>query len=163
MDTKSIALTVIFASLYASLVIVLAPIAYGPIQLRVADCLLPLTMIFGWPVVFGVTLGCLVGNVYLQLGLYDIVLGSLANFIAASLIFILRKRAILACITGSITIGLIVGGYLWMYFPPPDIFGLITFEWVAMIISITLSSLISLTVIGYALFKILSKSIFFED
>jgi len=119
-------------------------------------------MIFGWPVVFGVTLGCLVGNAYYQLGIYDAVLGPLANFIAASFVFILKKYPLPACIASSITIGLIVGSYLWVYFPPPEIYGLIISEWIAMVISITLSSLISIATIGYALFKLLSKSIFLE-
>lgn len=164
MNVKTLALTAIFASLYASLVIVLAPISYGPIQLRIADCLLPLTMIFGWPAVFGVTLGCLVGNAYfIQItGVYDVALGPLANFIASSLLFILRKRPFLACVAGSITIGLIVGSYLWVYFPPPDVFGLIISEWMAMVISITLSSLIALVGIGYTLFRVLRKSLFIK-
>ncbi|HDD72186.1 MAG TPA: QueT transporter family protein, partial [Candidatus Bathyarchaeota archaeon] len=39
MDIRDIALTAVIAALYASLVVFLAPISYGPVQLRVADCL----------------------------------------------------------------------------------------------------------------------------
>lgn len=43
------------AALYAALMMVLAPVSFGPIQLRVADCLIPLSAILGWPVNLGVS------------------------------------------------------------------------------------------------------------
>ena len=131
--------------------------SFGPVQLRVADCLIPLAALFGWPVVIGVTIGCFVGNAYLWLGAYDVLLGPLANLVAASLIFLLRKRRLLSCITGALPIGIIVGSYLWLFFPPPDIFGLNMPVWAAMIVSITISSLIAIALIGYALLKALSR------
>jgi len=157
METRDISLTAIFSSLYAILVIVLAPISFGPIQLRVADCLIPLAALFGWPVIAGVTLGCLVGNAYFWLGIQDVALGPVANFLGASLVFLLRKRKLLACIFGALPIGTIVGSYLWLFFPPPDVFGLSLPEWAAMVISITLSSLVAMAIIGYSLLTILSR------
>jgi hypothetical protein len=44
-----------------------------------------------------------------------------------------------------------VGGYLWIYFPPPDIMGLNLPIWLGMIISVTLSSIIAIAGIGYGL------------
>ncbi len=157
LDTKDLGLTVVFAGLYAVVVIVLAPISFGPVQLRVADCLIPLTALFGWPVVVGVTVGCFVGNAYYWLGPMDVFLGPAANFIAATTLLLLRKRQLLACVTGALPIGIIVGGYLWLFFPPPDIFGLSLPSWAAMIASITISSLIAMAVIGYSLLLILSR------
>ena len=157
MDARDLSLTVIFAGLYAIVVVVLAPISFGPVQLRVADCLIPLAALFGWPVVVGVTVGCFVGNAYYWLGPLDVFLGPLANFIAASIIILLRKRRLLACVVGALPIGVIVGGYLWLFFPPPDIFGSSLPVWVAMIISITISSLIAMAVIGYGLLTVLSR------
>src|SRR4030042_3524385 len=101
MKTSEISLAIVFSSLYAVLVIVLAPISYGPIQLRVADCLIPLAALFGWPVIAGVSVGCFLGNAYFWMGPKDVVLGTIANLIAASIIFMLRKRQFLACVTGS--------------------------------------------------------------
>lgn len=157
MDIRNLSLTVVFASLYAIIVIALAPISYGPVQLRVADCLIPLAALFGWPVVVGVTVGCFLGNAYYWLGVYDVVLGPVANFIAAVVILLLRKHRLLACIVGALPIGAIVGGYLWLFFPPPDIFGLSLPIWIAMIISITISSWIAMAGIGYGLLIILSQ------
>jgi uncharacterized membrane protein len=158
--TSELTLAVVFSSLYAVLVAVLAPISYGPVQLRVADCLISLAALFGWPAIAGVTIGCFLGNAYVWLGFQDVVFGTIANLIAASIIFTLRKRQFLSCVLGSLPIGIIVGSYLWIIFEfqPPDIFGLQLPMWAAMIISITISSLIAIAGIGYTILKALSSS-----
>ena len=158
MKTNEISLAIVFSSLYAVLVIVLAPISFGPIQLRVADCLIPLAALLGWPVIAGVTVGCFLGNAYFWMGPQDVILGTIANLIAATIIFMLRKRQLFACIVGSLPIGVIVGSYLWLFFPPPDIFGLQLPLWGAMIVSITISTLIAIAGIGYVILKTLSSS-----
>jgi uncharacterized membrane protein len=158
MKASELSLAVVFSSLYAVLVVVLAPISYGPVQLRVADCLIPLAALLGWPVIAGVTIGCFLGNAYFWLGPQDVIFGTIANLLAASIIFALRKRQFLACVLGSLPIGIIVGGYLWIFFPPPDVFGLQLPLWGATIISITISTLIAVAGIGYVLLKALSNS-----
>ncbi|MHC3129717.1 MAG: QueT transporter family protein [Candidatus Bathyarchaeota archaeon] len=158
MKTRELSLAVVFSSLYAVLVVALAPISYGPVQLRVADCLIPLAALFGWPVISGVTVGCFLGNAYFWLGPQDVVFGTIANLVAAAIIFLLRKRQFLACVAGSLPIGIIVGSYLWIFFPPPSIFGLQLPIWGAMIVSITISSLVAMAGIGYAILKALSSS-----
>jgi len=157
--TNEISLAIVFSSLYAVLVVVLAPISFGPVQLRVADCLLPLAALFGWPAIAGVTVGCFLGNAYLWLGPQDVIFGAIANLIAAIIIFTLRKRPFLACVLGSLPVGVIVGGYLWFFFGfGVDVFGLQLPVWVAMIVSITISTLIAVAGIGYAILKTLSRS-----
>lgn len=158
MKTSELSLAVVFSSLYTVLLVALAPISYGPVQLRVADCLIPLAALFGWPVITGVTVGCFLGNAYFWLGPQDVIFGTIANLIAATVIFLLRKRQFLACVAGSLPIGIIVGSYLWIFFPPPSIFGLQLPVWGAMIVSITISSLVAMAGIGYALLKALSSS-----
>ena len=158
MKTSDLSLAVVFSSLYAVLLVALAPISYGPVQLRVADCLIPLAALFGWPVIAGVTVGCFLGNAYFWLGPQDVVFGAIANLVAATIIFVLRNRQFLACVAGSLPIGIIVGSYLWMFFPSPSIFGLQLFVWGAMIVSITISSLVAMAGIGYALLKALNSS-----
>lgn len=157
LDTRDISLSAVFTGLYAVLVVALAPISFGPIQLRLADCLIPLAALFGWPVVGGVTAGCFLGNAYMWLGSLDVAFGPVANLIAASLVLLLRNRRLLACIVGALPIGVIVGGYLWLFFPPPSIFGLSLPVWAAMMVSITVSSLIAMAVIGYGLLTVLSR------
>ena len=159
MKTSEISLAIIFSSLYAVLVLVLAPISYGPIQLRVADCMIPLAALFGWPVIAGVTVGCFLGNAYFWIGPQDVIFGTIANLIAATIIFMLRKRQFTACVVGSLPIGFIVGSYLWLFFGfEADIFGLQLPVWGAMIVSITISTLIVVAGIGYVILKTLSSS-----
>ena len=155
-------LTAVFAALYTvinvvQMVTVGNPTIYGPVQLRIADALIPLAALFGWPVIGGVTIGCFVTNAYYSASPIDVVFGSIANFVAAYLILLLRKRRLLACVVGSLPIGLIVGGYLWLLFPPPEIFSTAP-AWLASIASITISSLIAVAVIGYALLLVFSRS-----
>jgi uncharacterized membrane protein len=160
MDTREITLAAVIAALYAALVIVLAPISFGPIQLRVADCLIPLAALLGWPAILGVSLGAFIGNAYFMsfTGLIDVIFGALANVIAATIIFRLRERLIAACLVGSVAIGAIVGGYLWIYFPPPEIMGLNLPAWLAMMISVALSSVVAVSIIGYILVQSLRAS-----
>ncbi|MFZ7137354.1 MAG: QueT transporter family protein [archaeon] len=159
MKTTEITLTIVFTSLYAVLLIVLAPISFGPIQLRVADCLIPLAALFGWPAITGVTMGCLIGNAYFWLGPQDVIFGTLANLIAAIIVFMLRKRQLIASTAGALPIGVIVGGYLSLFFGfEADIFGLQLSPIVGMIVSVTLSTIIAMSVLGYALLKALSSS-----
>jgi len=147
---------VLFAALYAVLVIVLAPISFGPVQLRVADVLIPLSALFGWPVVTGVTLGCLASNAYFALSPIDVIAGPVANLIAATIILMLRRQRLFACIAGALPIGVIVGGYLWLFFPPPESLSFLE-PWLAMIVSLTISSFIAISVVGYLLLVALSQ------
>jgi len=170
-DTRDIALTAVFAALYAVLVIVQGLSAAATVQLRFADCLIPLSAVFGVPVIFGVTLGCFVGNTYtsaaMSNGIYDVALGPIANLIAAALIYLLRNRRLMGCITGSTVIGFIVGSYIWAIFgAPSNVFGLELPSswpvWVVSIVSITVSSLVAIAIIGYILLTILSKPTIIE-
>jgi hypothetical protein len=52
-------------------------------------------------------------------------------------------------------IGVIVGGYLWLFFPPPEI-GVLPL-WVASMLSITVSSLVAIAVLGYIALMLLSR------
>ena len=161
LDSRDLTSTAVFAALYVIINVVQMisvgnPTVYGPIQLRVADFMIALTALLGWPMIGGVTLGCFLTNAYYFIGAPDVILGPIANLIAACLVLFLRKRRLLACIVGALPIGFIVGGYLWLFFPPPDVLGTLP-AWAAMIASITISSLIAVAVIGYAVLSVLSR------
>ena len=81
-NSIAVTLTAVFAAVYAVGVVFLAPISFQIFQVRVADALLPLSMIFGWPAVLGLTIGAFVANFYGGLGPVDMIGGALANFIA---------------------------------------------------------------------------------
>jgi uncharacterized membrane protein len=162
MNTRELTLTAVFAALYATMVIILAPISFGPVQLRLADALIPFSAVFGMPVIIGVSLGALVGNFYWFLSPIDVILGALANLISSYIIYKYRDNLLVSSAVGSIIIGSIVGGYLWLFFPPPSILNLYLPVWLAMIISITISSLISVSILGVGLVKALRKTGYLE-
>ena len=124
LNAKKLAVMTIFAALYAVGVIVLAPISFSIVQVRVADALLPLSMIFGLPSALGFGLGCVVSNVYGGLGVIDIVGGTTANLVACTLAWYIGRNGHLGKrLTGTIAIAvavtLIVGGYLALLFQVP--------------------------------------------
>jgi len=164
LDSRDLALTAVFAALYALVNMVQAlspfgnPSIYGPVQLRVADFLIALAALLGLPVVIGVTVGCVAVNAFGPIGPIDIIFGSLANLIAASLVMYCRKEKLLACVLGALPIGIIVGGgYLWIFFPyqPTELAFLPAF--VTTMISILVSSWIAIAVIGYMILRTLSQ------
>jgi uncharacterized membrane protein len=163
-DSRDIALTAVFAALYVvinvlQMITVGNPTVYGPVQLRVADCLIALAVLLGWPVVAGVTVGCFLTNAYYFLGFQDVMLGPIANLVAATLVFMLRKHRFMACVAGALPVGLMVGSYLSIFFPflsPPEALNALP-ALAAMVISITVSSLIAIAGVGYTLLLILSR------
>ena len=72
----------VIAAMYAALTILLAPISSGQIQVRIAEALTVLPF-FTPTALPGLFVGCLVANIFVGEGIYDIVLGPLATLLAA--------------------------------------------------------------------------------
>lgn len=83
MNSRNLALVVVFASLYAIIGYALHPISFLDIQVRVSDALYPLIAIFGLPSLIGLTFGHFILNLSSPLGLLDLL--SVALFIPAKL------------------------------------------------------------------------------
>jgi uncharacterized membrane protein len=106
-----------FAALYTVGVMVLAPISFQVFQVRVADSLLPLAILFGWPAILGLSLGAFVANLFGGLGPIDIVGGSIANLIAGYVAWRVargggRWRVLVAVGLQILIVTVIVGTYL---------------------------------------------------
>lgn len=127
MKTKSsitASLAAIFAALYAIGVVFLAPISFQLFQVRIADALLPLSILFGWPAVLGLTIGAFVANFFGGLGPVDIIGGAFANFVATLAAWkIVQSRSKLRVALGVASeiavITFIVGSYLSYLFGIP--------------------------------------------
>jgi uncharacterized membrane protein len=120
--------TAVFAALYAVGVVVLAPISFQVFQVRVADALLPLSILFGWPAILGLALGAFVTNLFGGLGPVDIVGGSLANLLAGYVAWRIaldrgRSSVFLAVGLQVLIVTLIVGTYLSYLFAIPLLMG----------------------------------------
>ena len=107
LTTRSLCVSAVIAALYAALTLLLAPISYGPIQLRLSEAmtLLPIVLPQAVP---GLFVGCLIANLYTGM-LMDIIFGSLATLLAALGSHILRKKPLLAASCPVISNGVIVG------------------------------------------------------
>ncbi len=113
--------TALIAAAYAALTLALAPISYGPVQVRVAEALTVLPF-FSVPSIAGLFLGCAVANVLGGYGLPDIVFGSLATLIAALLTRAVRRAGLpvqLAPLPPVIVNAIIVPAYLSVLFEVP--------------------------------------------
>ena len=129
--SRSIALAAMLAALYAADVVFFAPISFQTIQVRVADALLPLSVLFGLPAVIGLTLGVLAGNLFASpFGAIDVVGGTIANFVATLLALLIGERKfrgawVAATSVEILVITLVVGTYLAFLTETPPLFSLL--------------------------------------
>lgn len=115
--TKRIAYAAVAGAAYAALTMLLAPLSYGPLQLRLSEalCVLPfLDPVFAG----GLFVGCVIANVMSTGGLLDIVFGSLATLLAALCTAAIGKKSrslgasALGCLMPVIFNAAIVGAVL---------------------------------------------------
>jgi uncharacterized membrane protein len=146
-------LTAVFAALYAVGVVFLAPVSFQIFQVRIADALLPLSMLFGWPAILGLSLGAFVANFFGGLGPIDIIGGAVANFLATFVAWkIGRKRPVnvlVGIFSEIIIVTIIVGTYLSFLIGMPLAVGLL---------GIFLGSVVAIGLLGSILFLALSSS-----
>ena len=79
----------VIAAVYSTVTIFLAPLSYGPVQIRFAEALTILPLLFPEAVI-GVTIGCLISNIFNGMWT-DMVFGTLATFAAAVLTYYIGK------------------------------------------------------------------------
>lgn len=91
-QTKDLALTTIYAALYAALVYAFAGVAFGPAQFRVAGTLRP-GISKKWILAIGYGVGALVGNVFSPFaGPWDLVFMPIMSFVAGTAGYLVAKR-----------------------------------------------------------------------
>lgn len=86
----------VYAAMYVALVLAFSPISYGVVNLRVANILVGLVPLVGWPAVLGQTLGVLIANQPAlgdQLGPIDLV-NVIPTFVFSWLLWRLRRRSV---------------------------------------------------------------------
>jgi len=136
----------LIAAIYVVLCIVLQPISYGVIQLRVAEALTVLPILYS-EAVPAVFIGVLLANIFGGLGIADIVIGSLTSLAAAMLTYRLRD-SILAYLPPIILNAVIISIYLH---------ALLNFPYWATVLSIGISQTIVIFALGYPLIRFLTR------
>ena len=117
-NTRKLVTAAIIGALYAVLTMVLSPISYGPIQMRVSEvlCILPYFLPY---TAWGLFFGCVVANLISAAGVLDVVFGSLATLFACLCMAAIGrknagslKRKALACLMPVVWNAIIVGATL---------------------------------------------------
>ena len=152
----------VIAAVYVALCLVLAPFSYGAVQVRIAEalCLLP---IFGAEYIVGVTLGCFLANLFGST-ILDVIFGTLATLLACLVTWKLRSvrlkgLAIPASLPPVLFNAVIVGAEITLFFT--DYHAMSAPLWLLCLsngISVGVGELISCTVLGVALVKLIESN-----
>ncbi|EFB77271.1 QueT transporter family protein [Subdoligranulum variabile] len=152
----------VIAAVYVVLCLVLAPFSYGAVQVRIAEalCLLP---VFGAEYIIGVTLGCFLANLFGST-IIDVIFGTIATLLACLVTYRLRNLrikglAIPASLPPVLFNAVIVGIEITLFFT--DYTAMSAPVWLLCItngISVGIGELISCTVLGVALVKLIESN-----
>ena len=152
----------VIAAVYVVLCLVLAPFSYGAIQVRIAEalCLLP---VFGAEYIIGVTLGCFLANLFGST-IIDVVFGTIATLLACLVTYRLRNvrikgLAIPASLPPVLFNAVIVGIEITIFFT--DYTAMSAPVWLLCLtngISVGIGELISCTILGVALVKLIESN-----
>jgi len=157
-NSRGLALAAVLAALYAAYVFYFSVTSFQVVQVRVVDALLPLSIIFGPPAIAGVTLGVFVGNMLgSPFGPIDIVGGTIANLVAATLAWLVVRRKfrgswLIAVAIEIASVTIIVGSYLVVLTSSPDV--PLWVGWVEFLAS----EVIAIGVLGYPLLKAVDRA-----
>lgn len=170
MEMKRFARIAMIAAVYTAVCFIpaLSIIAFGPLQVRIAEALTMLPLIYK-PSIIGVTLGCFLTNLLGAVtganptGLLDSVLGTSATLLAAYFTWKLRDKKIRGIPVWSILMPVIfnffiVGAELAYLFMPDNFFAGLLINGS----SVAVGELISV-ILGYALVMQLDKTHLFKD
>lgn len=162
MKTKDLSLAAMIAAIYVAVSLVLAPITYGSLQVRIAEALTVLPLVF-IPSIPGLIVGCLLTNLFgillgfNPLGMMDLIFGTLATGLAAVCTYYLREQRIkgipvLALAMPVVFNFVIVGFELAYVFMPNELM----MGWLINGIYVAIGEVISVT-LGYILLVLLQK------
>ena len=152
----------VIAAVYVVLCLVLAPFSYGAVQVRIAEalCLLP---VFGAEYIIGVTLGCFLANLFGST-IIDVIFGTIATLLACLVTYRLRNvrikgLAIPASLPPVLFNAVIIGIEITLFFT--DYTAMSAPVWLLCIsngISVGIGELISCTILGVALVKLIESN-----
>ncbi|MDA4128501.1 MAG: QueT transporter family protein [Thaumarchaeota archaeon] len=134
----------VYAAMYVALILVFNSISYGQIQLRVANVIVGLVPIMGWPAIVGQTVGVMIANSFSPLGPIDLI-NVIPSFLFSFIIWKLRKVSVfLGLSLYSLALGITVSLALNYAFGEPLIVGIPT---------VTIGIFIATAVFGYIFYR----------
>ncbi|NLW02152.1 MAG: QueT transporter family protein [Clostridiaceae bacterium] len=150
LKTRTVVQAAVIAAVYASLTLLIKPLAYGPIQFRISEVLtvLPAVLPASIP---GLFVGCVLANFLGGFGMADIVFGSLATLLAGFSTWLLKKRTFLLPLPPVVFNGLIVGTYVYLLYDR-------TYPWPLTMLFIAISEAIICYCLGLPLIALVKKN-----
>ena len=116
-SVKLVVINAMIAGVYAALTLVISPIAYSQIQFRLSEIMVFLAF-YNYRYIPGLTIGCILANLFSPLGMLDIVFGSISTLIVCIAMYFAKNRY-LAAFLGAVITGVIIGGELWYAYQIP--------------------------------------------
>lgn len=151
LHVKNLIRNAVLAAVYVVLTIGLAPISYGPVQVRISEAMTLLA--FYYPQYApGLVIGCLLANIASPFGITDMLIGTLATFFA---VYGMRfcANVFFASLLPVVCNGVMVGAELiYLAALPPGMSGLAAMAYIA------LGEFLSVSVLGIFFIKMLRKS-----
>ncbi|MCR1899001.1 QueT transporter family protein [Irregularibacter muris] len=102
----------IIAAIYVVVTIALAPLSYGPLQIRISEALTVLPY-FTPAAIPGLFIGCIIANFNSPLGMLDVIVGSLATLLAAFITWKIKDKRLVPL--PSIVVNAIVVPFVLKY------------------------------------------------
>ncbi len=160
---RKIAVAAVVGAAYAALTMLLQPISYGEVQMRISEVLCILPFFFPYTA-WGLFVGCILANLISMAGPLDVVFGSLATLIAALGAVALGKREgwlpkFLTCLLPVVSNGIIVGAVLAATLAEDQAF---LPAWGLIGLQVTAGEAIVLFVLGYPLMLLLPRWKWFQ-
>lgn len=146
-----VATAALVASTYSTMTIILGPLGYSWIKVRISEALTPLPFLMGVPSVVGLVLGCIIANLFSPVGLPDVIFGPLLTLLAAILSWkaSFGKRFI-ACIYPVIVNSLGVSAYISSFYGV---------SYVVSVATIAIGEFIAAVLVGYPLLIMVERTI----
>ena len=150
-NTKILIKNALIAALYIALTIGLAPISYGPVQVRISE-FMTLLAFLNPRLVPGLVIGCFLANIGSPFGAVDMCIGTLASFLA---VYTMRFCPTLftASLMPVLFNGIIIGCELLYLAALPSDMPL----WSAMLY-IGLGEFLSVSILGVILMRLMLKN-----
>ena len=159
--TRDLTLAAVLAAVYAALTITLPVPQYGAVQIRFAEALTVLPFLFP-AATPGLFVGCIIANLFSPFVL-DVVFGSMATLLACLVTYRLRNirfkgLALAASLPPVLFNAVIIGIEIAVMFPDPSSSAPIWLACITNGISVGIGELISCTVLGVLLVKIIESN-----
>lgn len=144
--TKLLVVSALVAAIYVVLTVAIAPLSFGPIQLRISEVMVLLAFL-DKRYVPGLILGCFIANLFSPFGMMDVFFGTTCT--AAALWGITHSKTLFGASLWPVFCNAFIGVELYLLGVFPLIFGMFT---------VALGEFLTVSCLGYVIFHQVMKN-----